>query len=165
MGRQKSVNPIICPHECEVAKKRISKLYVALDRISIRIIVFLPRKRISPSPGWLKKNLKRSYVGFPLIIITLRREKNVSAFLKSCEGYFYFLNFFSHTANMWNFETDVIKRDAHLSLLRCNFLGYRESKEEGKGDQGCRKIVVKSWKNTANLGHITTLAIFNSKFK
>ena len=44
---------------------------------------------------------------------------------------------------MWNFETNVIKRDAHVSLLRCKFLGYRESKEEEKGDQGCRKIVVR----------------------
>ena len=56
--------------------------------------------------------------------------------------YFWFLNFFSHTANMWNFETDVIERDAHVSLLRCKFLGYRESKEE-KGDQGCSTTVVR----------------------
>ena len=44
---------------------------------------------------------------------------------------------------MWNFETDVIERDAHVSLLRCKFLGYRESKEEEKGDQGCSKMVVR----------------------
>ena len=47
--------------------------------------------------------------------------------------YFWFLNFFNHTANMWNFETNVIKRDAHVSLLKRKFLGYRESKEEKKG--------------------------------
>ena len=52
--------------------------------------------------------------------------------------YFQFLNFFSHTANMWNFETDIIERDAIVSLLRC-----KESKQEEKGDQGCSKMVVR----------------------
>ena len=43
---------------------------------------------------------------------------------------------------MLNLKTDVIERDAHVSLLRCKFLGYREGKEEEKGGQGCSKTVV-----------------------
>ena len=47
-----------------------------------------------------------------------------------------------HIVRIVIFETDVIKRDAHVSLLWCIF-GYRDGKEEGKGDQGCSKTVVR----------------------
>ena len=44
-----------------------------------------------------------------------------------------------------------MKRDAHVSLLRCKFLSYRESKEEEKGDLGCRKIVVRYIMGNSNI--------------
>ena len=36
----------------------------------------------------------------------------------------------------------IIERDAHVSLLRCIYRP-REDKEEGKGDQGCSKTLVR----------------------
>ena len=44
------------------------------------------------------------------------------------------------TSNKWNFETDVIKRRAHIILLRCIFLVIETAK---KKEKGCSKMVIR----------------------
>jgi len=72
----------------------------------------------------------------------------MGTYKKSCECELNFLHFFFSYCRHGHFETDVIERDAYVSLLRCNFSVYRDSKEEEKRDSGfCKKVACNSMGN------------------